>query len=129
MSHDAKQLSVLYKRKGHFDSKREEILRNFTQSEAHAKLIDTVRSIVNEIVHKKPELLLKNKGQLAALIEGIILRNTTSGSFGLEVKELELGEMNVYELFEQEVRDSTEGSEELRVDIRAVLKELANGLQ
>jgi COMPASS component SHG1 len=127
-SNDAKTLSILYKRKGYFDAKRDEILQQFIQTDAHTKLIESIKEIVNEIVHKKPELLLKNKGQLAALIEGIILRQSSSGTMNkLDLSDLVLSEHNVYDIFEEEVKRSTEGSAELKEDVRRVLRELKEG--
>ncbi|CEP25041.1 unnamed protein product [Cyberlindnera jadinii] len=118
---DAKTLEVLYKRRGYFDAKRDELLQQFKQTDTHAQLLEMIKSIVDEIVQTKPELLLKNKGQLAALIEGIILRQNSAAhessltNFGIDVSKLSNHDnYDVYQLFEKQVKSSTEGSEELR---------------
>lgn len=134
-SNDAKSLSISYKRKGYFDDKRKAILKEFQTTKAHDELISTIKKIVDEIVHKNPELLLKNKGQLAALIEGTISRqiqnngmlNNTTATAGNNTSSLDLGEVgNVYDIFDEEVKQSTIGSDELKEEIRSVLKELKN---
>lgn len=134
-SNDAKSLSISYKRKGYFDDKRKAILKEFQTTKAHDELLSTIKKIVDEIVHKNPELLLKNKGQLAALIEGTISRqiqnngmlNNTTATAGNNTDSLDLGEVgNVYDIFDEEVKQSTIGSDELKEEIRSVLKELKN---
>lgn len=134
-SNDAKSLSISYKRKGYFDDKRKAILKEFKTTNAHDQLLSTIKEIVNKIVHKNPELLLKNKGQLAALIEGTLsrqiqntgaLNNTTTANVpGNNTSSIDLGDVgNVYDIFDEEVKQSTIGSDELKEEIRAVLKEL-----
>ncbi|CCH40644.1 hypothetical protein BN7_178 [Wickerhamomyces ciferrii] len=132
-TNDAKSLSISYKRKGYFDEKRSAILEHFKTTEAHDELLATIKAIVDRIVRKNPELLLKNKGQLAALIEGTISRQVQNGSISNNAgvipsandKDLDLGDVkNVYDIFDEEVKQSTIGSDELKEEIRNVLKEL-----
>lgn len=134
-SHDAKSLSISYKRKGYFDEKRKAILKDFQSTKAHDELLSTIKKIVEEIVHKKPELLLKNKGQLAALIEGTISRqiqnngalNNPNPAATNNKDLIDIGDVgNVYDIFDEEVKQSTIGSDELKEEIRSVLKELKN---
>jgi len=132
-SDDAKGLSISYKRKGYFDNKRKAILQQFQTTKAHDELLSKIKTIVNEIVQRNPELLLKNKGQLAALIEGTISRQIQNAGMSTNLNgaapngpaSIDLGEVgNIYDIFDEEVKQSTIGSEELREDIRKVLKEL-----
>lgn len=127
-SKEAKALSISYKRKGHFDQKRDEILKQFEGSEANKQLLSTIQRIVNGIIEKNPELLLRNRGQLAALIEGALSRQTKNSAIeGLnnKNKDVDFGELeNVFDLFDQEVKDATIGSEELKREIGEVLDTL-----
>lgn len=117
MTQSSKPLVVEYKRKGHFDAKRGDLLLQFKGTEAYTKLLAEVQDMVKRIVTGKPELLLKNRGQLAALIEGVIFRQSNA----LVDQTLEL--MDLHELFDEEVERLT-GDDELKQSIREVLNKL-----
>jgi hypothetical protein len=121
MSEEARSISILYKRRGHFDSQRDALLRRFQQTEKHEQLLAAVKDIVTAIVSKNPDLLLKNKGQLAALVEGVISRNSGLSAVGEEDASADV-EVDVYELFDEEVKQSTIGSQDLRESIRQTLR-------
>lgn len=106
---EARTLSILYKRRGYFDNQREELLKSFQGTPKHEQLLKSVQEIVTTIVNENPDLLLRNKGQLSALVEGVISRS------------------NIFDLIDEEVKQSTIGSEQLRADIRKILTSIKEG--
>ncbi|KAH3672267.1 hypothetical protein WICMUC_004362 [Wickerhamomyces mucosus] len=133
---DNKSINVLYKRKGHFDAKREELVKNFKQTEAYGNLVTTAKQIVESIIRNNPKLLVKNRGQLTALIEGTISRYVQSMvnyqkpdplKMKLENDEINvsgIGIESVYSLIEEEIKDSTICSYSLKEELMETLKEL-----
>ncbi|EGW35287.1 uncharacterized protein SPAPADRAFT_53584 [Spathaspora passalidarum NRRL Y-27907] len=79
---DSKQLTTIYKKNGQFDSQRKQLLENFKQSETYANLLLKLKILVENKVKQDPTILTKNKGKMAALIQGEII-NDSSGAAGL----------------------------------------------
>ena len=75
---DVGKLVLTYKRGGGFDEKKKAILQEFPHTPQYHQLMQLVKIIVDNEISRDPSLLLKNRGQLAALIEGSILRSPDS---------------------------------------------------
>ncbi|ODV97456.1 hypothetical protein PACTADRAFT_32921 [Pachysolen tannophilus NRRL Y-2460] len=83
MEQDPKQLLNVYKKKGYFDNERKQLLDNFKSSSNYNKLVEDLKEFVTRKVKENPEILFKNKGQMAALIQGEFIN-----SYSLEINKL-----------------------------------------
>ncbi|CAH6719075.1 hypothetical protein CLIB1444_02S00386 [[Candida] jaroonii] len=70
---DPKELSNIYKKNGTFDRQRKQLLDNFKSSMTHTNLLLKLKIMVENKVKQDPSILTKNKGKMAALIQGEIL--------------------------------------------------------
>ncbi|KAG5421531.1 hypothetical protein I9W82_000622 [Candida metapsilosis] len=75
---DSKQLTTIYKKNGTFDAKRKDLLTNFKQSETCQNLLLKLQIMVESKVKADPSILMKNKGKMAALIQGEIVNQVNS---------------------------------------------------
>ncbi|KAI5958278.1 hypothetical protein KGF57_002633 [Candida theae] len=75
---DPKQLTTIYKKNGTFDAKRKELLSDFKQSETCQNLLLKLQIMVESKVKADPSILMKNKGKVAALIQGEIVNQSSS---------------------------------------------------
>ena len=72
---DPKQLITIYKKQGKFDNQRRLLLDNFKQSETYNNLILKLKLLIENKVKQDPNILMKNKGKMAALIQGEMTTN------------------------------------------------------
>lgn len=79
---DPKHLTTIYKKNGNFDKQRKELLENFKESETCKNLLLKLQIMIESKVKHDPLILMKNKGKMAALIQGEIV-NQRSGSHNL----------------------------------------------
>lgn len=70
---DSAVLSGIYKKNGSFDRQRKILLENFKESETHSNLLLKLKLMVENKVKNDPQILMKNKGKMAALIQGEIM--------------------------------------------------------
>lgn len=73
MSDNPKELTAKYKRAGLFDQQRRLLLDNFRELETHANLLLKLKLLIEAKVKDDPLILMKNKGKMAALIQGEII--------------------------------------------------------
>lgn len=66
-------LTNIYKKNGSFDQQRKALLEEFRQSETHANLLLKLKVLVESKIQNDPSILLKNKGMMAALMQGEIM--------------------------------------------------------
>ncbi|CDK25588.1 unnamed protein product [Kuraishia capsulata CBS 1993] len=110
---DAKGLSSLYKRKGYFDQQRKVLLSDFKQSSEHETLQHMLRQLVEEKVKEDPTILTKNKGKMAALLQGSIATNSRN-------KE-------ILSLVEKYSKTRTVDSKELTASVNETMEQLEKG--
>ncbi|ODV85874.1 hypothetical protein CANARDRAFT_7237 [[Candida] arabinofermentans NRRL YB-2248] len=73
------ELITKYKRKGYFDTKRKQLISNFTTSETendvsmNFKLDELIDKLIDLKVRQDPSILAKNKGKLAALVQTALI--------------------------------------------------------
>ncbi|KAL6453461.1 hypothetical protein SBY92_005030 [Candida maltosa Xu316] len=72
---DSKQLINIYKKKGKFDNQRKLLLDNFKQSETYKNLLLKLKLLIDNKIKQDSSILMKNKGKMAALIQGEIITN------------------------------------------------------
>ena len=81
---DSKKLSEKYKKEGHFDKLKREILSNpWDSTEKNSEsfeqvLRERVASTVKEMVNEDEELIFKNRGLTSALIESQLVKDKYS---------------------------------------------------
>lgn len=110
---DSKELTDIYKKNGSFDQQRKELLENFKTSETHSNLLLKLKLMVESKVKQDPSLLTKNKGKMAALIQGeIISQHNMDGSNSL----LSIVDKDIQE----KIIDSPEFHESLRYELRDI---------
>lgn len=73
MSDNPKELTTKFKRSGAFDQQRKILLQNFRELETHANLLLKLKLLIESKVKDDPSILMKNKGKMAALIQGEII--------------------------------------------------------
>ncbi|RLV96245.1 hypothetical protein JA1_000437 [Spathaspora sp. JA1] len=73
---DSKQLTTIYKKNGQFDNQRKQLLENFKQSETYANLLLKLKILIENKIKQDPTILQKNKGKMAALIQGEITNDS-----------------------------------------------------
>ncbi|CAI4059307.1 hypothetical protein N7582_001338 [Saccharomyces uvarum] len=100
---DGKKLSDKYKKEGHFDKLKRDILSNtWNGTEEGNKsfeqmLRDRVASVVKEMVNEDEDLIFKNRGLTSALIESQLvkdnyskLNNKNDDNYGNDARKFEL---------------------------------------
>lgn len=80
LSLDANELVRRYKREGHFDKKRKELLDQFKLSPEYKQLLESLKSDVESRVKQDPLVLLDSskRAQAVALAEGTATRSGAS---------------------------------------------------
>lgn len=130
------EVPTLFKRKGHFDSLRNNLKQQFKTTKECQDLVNKTKLIVRSVIKRHPELLRENPNVLASLIESTIerciskmanyqrldplefqIKGKTIDMKGLEVEKL-------YDCFETKVKNETTCAKERRHDITKVLLSL-----
>lgn len=86
---DSKQLTGIYKKSGLFDKQRRTLLQNFKESETHANLLLKLKLMVDNKVKNNPDILMKNKGKMAALIQGEIMTENNNSLLSIVDKDIQ----------------------------------------
>lgn len=107
---DNKYLTLIYKKNGSFDKQRKRLLENFKTSQTHSNLLLKLKLMVESKVKADPSLLLKNKGKMAALIQGEIISNN-SGSNILDIVDKDI---------QEKIIDSPEFHNKLKVELKDI---------
>ncbi|KAI5966364.1 uncharacterized protein KGF55_000673 [Candida pseudojiufengensis] len=89
---DPKQLTTVYKKNGTFDNQRKQLLENFKSSETYNNLLLKLTIMIESKIKNDPQLLLKNKGKIAALIQGEIIQNSNN-------------ELNILSIVDKDIQD------------------------
>lgn len=84
-----KQLAAHYKKSGMFDKQRRLLLENFRKSETHLNLLLKLKLLVESKIKSDPSLLKKNRGKMAALIQGEIVGNARSEILSIVDKDIQ----------------------------------------
>ncbi|KAI5955933.1 hypothetical protein KGF54_001435 [Candida jiufengensis] len=87
---DSKQLTTIYKKNGTFDNQRKELLENFKSSETYNNLLLKLQIMIESKIKNDPSILMKNKGKMAALIQGEIIQNTGKDSNILNIVDKDI---------------------------------------
>ncbi|QLG72116.1 hypothetical protein HG535_0C04700 [Zygotorulaspora mrakii] len=112
MSHNrdkASDLAEQFKREGHFDRLKEQILSRSLAEQNGETVVQTIRSevsaIVRNMVLEDDNLLFKNRGSTSALIESQLLKDgyqkLTENGKGIKVDEYVSTSLSDPELLEQ----------------------------
>lgn len=107
---DNKYLTLIYKKNGSFDKQRKRLLENFKTSQTHSNLLLKLKLMVESKVKADPSILLKNKGKMAALIQGEIISNN-SGSNILEIVDKDI---------QEKIIESPQFHENLKVELKDI---------
>lgn len=111
---DYKQLVSHYKKSGAFDKRRKLLLENFKQSQTHTNLLLKLKLMVESKVKNDPSILTKNKGKMAALIQGEIIGNAR-GSAILSIVDKDI---------QDKIIDSSEFHDSLRAEVKDIKRKL-----
>ncbi|RKP30697.1 hypothetical protein METBISCDRAFT_27241 [Metschnikowia bicuspidata] len=112
---DHKQLAAKYKKYGLFDKQRKELLENFKKSQTHTNLLLKLKVMVENKIKNDPSLLLKNRGQVAALIQGEVINGPKTGPSILSIVDKDIND---------KIIDSPQFHEELRRELKDVKRRL-----
>lgn len=107
---DNKYLTLIYKKNGSFDKQRKRLLENFKSSQTHSNLQLKLKLMIESKLKSDPTILLKNKGKMAALIQGEIISNKV-GSNILEIVDKDI---------QEKIIDSPEFHESLKVELKDI---------
>ncbi|EER32595.1 predicted protein [Candida tropicalis MYA-3404] len=94
---DSKQLINIYKKKGKFDNQRKKLLDNFKQSQTYTNLLLKLKLLIEAKVKQDPSILMKNKGKMAALIQGEITTNDNNELLSIVDKDIQDKILDSYE--------------------------------
>ncbi|RCK60350.1 hypothetical protein Cantr_08182 [Candida viswanathii] len=94
---DSKQLISIYKKKGKFDNQRKILLDNFKQSQTYTNLLLKIKLLIEAKVKQDPSILMKNKGKMAALIQGEITTNDNNELLSIVDKDIQDKILDSYE--------------------------------
>ncbi|RCK56671.1 hypothetical protein Cantr_05463 [Candida viswanathii] len=94
---DSKQLISIYKKKGKFDNQRKNLLDNFKQSQTYTNLLLKIKLLIEAKVKQDPSILMKNKGKMAALIQGEITTNDNNELLSIVDKDIQDKILDSYE--------------------------------
>ncbi|EGV63377.1 hypothetical protein PSN45_004343 [Yamadazyma tenuis] len=110
---DPKALTGVYKKRGAFDKQRKTLLENFKSSETHSNLLLKLKLMVESKVKNNPDILMKNKGKMAALIQGEIMseHNSKDSTSLLSIVDKDI---------QEKIIDSPEFHELLRKELKEV---------
>lgn len=112
---DPTQLTTVYKKTGTFDNQRKILLENFKQSETHNNLLMKLKLLVESKVKNDPDILLKNKGKVSALIQGEVINSKSNG-------------MDILNVMDKEIQKSITNSPEFRSLLKSDLKDIRRKL-
>lgn len=87
---DHKQLAAKYKKNGCFDERRKYLLESFKKSQTHSNLLLKLKVMVESKIKNDPSLLLKNRGQVAALIQGEVINGPKTGASILSIVDKDI---------------------------------------
>ncbi|QFZ28496.1 hypothetical protein EJF18_40538 [Clavispora lusitaniae] len=107
---DYKHLVSVYKKSGAFDKQRKLLLENFKQSQTHKNLLLKLKLMVENKIKNDPSILLKNKGKMAALIQGEIIGNA-KGSSILSIVDKDI---------QEKIIDSAEFHDSLKAEVKDI---------
>lgn len=108
---DSKNITTSYKKNGTFDKQRKRLLDNFKQSETHSNLLIKLKVLVESKIKQDPQILLKNKGKVSALIQGEIINSKSSG-------------LDILNVMDKDIRDKIVNSEEFQKELKTELKDI-----
>lgn len=130
---NAKKLTSIYKKNGSFDKQRNIFLETFKNSDVYSKSIIKLEEIIEKIIKENPDFLLKNKGKIAALIQGQIINDylkLKSDTNNLVPNKELNNDSNTNFLFEidQEIEKIIFSSTEFQVSLRKDLMKIQDDL-
>lgn len=112
---DPKHLTNIYKKNGLFDKQRRKLLEDFKGSETHANLMLKLKVMVENKVKQDPSILMRNKGKMAALIQGEVFGssrdvgdksdNSVLGIVDKDIQEKLIESPEFHSIVKQELRD------------------------
>jgi COMPASS component SHG1 len=120
---DPKQLTSVYKKNGSFDKQRKLLLNNFRKSETHANLLMKLKVLIDGKIKENPSILLKNKGKIAALIQGEIINEHLNESNKSKVGN------SLLSIVDKDIQEKIIDSPEFHSLIRDELKDIRRKLQ
>ncbi|CAI5757834.1 unnamed protein product [Candida verbasci] len=89
MSTDPKELISIYKKNGNFDKTRKTLVDNFKKSQTSSNLQLKLKVMIEQKIKNDPNILLKNKGKMAALIQGEILNSKDNSILNIVDKDIQ----------------------------------------
>lgn len=112
---DHKLLSAKYKKNGSFDERRKQLLESFKKSQTHTNLLLKLKVMVENKIKNDPSLLLKNRGQVAALIQGEVINGPKTGASILSIVDKDIRD---------KILDAPEFHDELRTEVKNIKRKL-----
>lgn len=112
---DHKLLSAKYKKNGSFDERRKHLLESFKKSQTHTNLLLKLKVMVESKIKNDPSLLLKNRGQVAALIQGEVINGPKTGASILSIVDKDIRD---------KILDAPEFHDELRAEVKDIKRKL-----
>lgn len=116
------QLTSVYKKNGTFDKQRKLLLENFKTSETHSNLLMKLKILIDGKIKENPEILMKNKGKVGALIQGEIinehLKDPSKSKVGSTLLSI------VDKDIQEKIIDSPEFHKQLRDELKDVRRRL-----
>lgn len=113
---DHKQLTAIYKKNGSFDNQRKLLLENFKQSQTHTNLLLKLKLMVESKIKHDPQILMKNKGKMGALIQGEIINHHVNSS--------EKDAASLLSIVDKDIQDKIIDSPEFHAILRDELKDI-----
>ncbi|CAK9438163.1 uncharacterized protein LODBEIA_P24500 [Lodderomyces beijingensis] len=127
---DSKQLTTIYKKNGAFDKRRRHLLENFKVSETCENLLLKLRIMIESKVKNDPQILMKNKGKMAALIQGEIVNrggkqsNEQENDASAKIEENNSILSIVDRDIQEKILDSSEFHELLKDELKDIKRKL-----
>lgn len=121
---DSKQLINIYKKKGKFDNQRKILLDNFKQSQTYNNLLLKLKILIEAKVKQDPSILMKNKGKMAALIQGEITTNDNNELLSIVDKDIQDKVLDSYEFHNLIKNELIDIKQEISGDNHEELKDL-----
>ena len=105
-----------FKKQGHYDTLRKQVWATYNNSEAKIALTDNLYEVADAEIDKDPNLLSRERGKAATLIQGAVERSGVYQDVGVRLdqeilKHLEIVDEAVREIRREEIGDSLAAEE------------------
>lgn len=119
---DPKSLIAVYKKNGTFDRQRKSMLENFKKSETHSNLLLKLKLMVENKIKNDPTILTKNRGKMAALIQGGIINEH------MQQKKNSKNDTSLLSIVDKDIQEKIIDSPEFHDIVKTELKDIKRRL-